>query len=206
MTVDDGAAADAQLAETRAAVERDDRRRAGRHALPARRQSATRSTAPSACSRTSPCTTASTRSRSGAARLRARRRDAPRGPSIRHRHPVRPARPDDLPRLVEIYNHYIINTPTTFDLEPYSVDQRREWFSHYATTGRHRLLVAEDAAGHCRLRQHEPLPPARAPTTRRVEMTVHLRARGHRPRHRPEDVRGDLRRDRAARTSTRPSR
>jgi phosphinothricin acetyltransferase len=56
---------------------------------------------------------------------------------------IRPAAIDDLPRLTEIYNHYIVNTPTTFDLVPYTVDQRREWFSHYAATGPHRLLVAE---------------------------------------------------------------
>jgi phosphinothricin acetyltransferase len=56
---------------------------------------------------------------------------------------VRPATIDDLPRLTEIYNHYVVETPTTFDTEPYTVDQRREWFSHYAATGRHRLLVAD---------------------------------------------------------------
>jgi phosphinothricin acetyltransferase len=56
---------------------------------------------------------------------------------------VRPARTDDVPRLMEIYNHYVINTPTTFDMEPKTIDERRQWFSHYAETGRHRLLVAE---------------------------------------------------------------
>jgi phosphinothricin acetyltransferase len=56
---------------------------------------------------------------------------------------VRPAAIDDVPRLTEIYNHYIVNTATTFDTEPQSVEQRREWFSHYGTTGRHRLFVAE---------------------------------------------------------------
>lgn len=57
---------------------------------------------------------------------------------------IRPAREHDLPRLTEIYNHYIINTPTTFDIEPFTVERRRdEWFSHYAEHGRHRLLVAE---------------------------------------------------------------
>jgi phosphinothricin acetyltransferase len=56
---------------------------------------------------------------------------------------VRPAALEDLPRLTEIYNHYVIETPTTFDTEPFTADQRREWFSHYAETGRHRLVVAE---------------------------------------------------------------
>jgi phosphinothricin acetyltransferase len=55
---------------------------------------------------------------------------------------VRAAVIDDVPRLTEIYNHYIVNTPATFDIEPFTVEQRTEWFSHYATTGSHRLLVA----------------------------------------------------------------
>lgn len=58
---------------------------------------------------------------------------------------IRDATPDDLPRLTDIYNHYVIHTPTTFDLAPFSADERREWFARYATRGRHRLLVADDA-------------------------------------------------------------
>ena len=50
----------------------------------------------------------------------------------------------DLPALTALYNYYILNTTITFDVEPYSVERRREqWFSHYAPTGRHRLWVAE---------------------------------------------------------------
>jgi len=50
----------------------------------------------------------------------------------------------DIPRLTEIYNHYVIHTPVTFDLEPYTVERRMEWFAQFAPTGRHRLLVAEE--------------------------------------------------------------
>ena len=56
---------------------------------------------------------------------------------------IRPARLGDLPRLTEIYNHYVVHSPATFDLEPKTVDERREWFAQFAETGRHRLLVAE---------------------------------------------------------------
>ena len=56
---------------------------------------------------------------------------------------VRYAREDDLARLTEIYNHYVVNTPITFDIEPISMPRRREWFERYAASGRHRLLVAE---------------------------------------------------------------
>jgi phosphinothricin acetyltransferase len=50
----------------------------------------------------------------------------------------------DIDRLTELYNHYILETTITFDLQPYTVEQRQDrWFSHYATSGRYRLLVAE---------------------------------------------------------------
>ena len=85
---------------------------------------------------------------------------------------VRPGTLDDLPRLTEIYNHYIINTPTTFHMEPFTVEQRRtEWFEHYATTGRHRLLVAEgdgDVLGYCTTSQFHP----RAAYDTTVEMSI----------------------------------
>ena len=58
---------------------------------------------------------------------------------------IRPAARDDLPRLTEIYNYYIINTPITFDLEPWTVEQRVQWFDEHAGTQRHRMFVAEDA-------------------------------------------------------------
>ena len=58
---------------------------------------------------------------------------------------IRPAEVDDLPRLLDIYNHYVVHTPITFDLEPVTLEARRVWFEQFAKTGRHRLLVAERA-------------------------------------------------------------
>jgi phosphinothricin acetyltransferase len=58
---------------------------------------------------------------------------------------TRPGRLSDLNVLTRIYNHYVENTHITFDLVPFTVEARREWFGHYGLTGRHRLLVAEDA-------------------------------------------------------------
>jgi 2-haloacid dehalogenase len=59
---------------------------------------------------------------------------------------VRPGTVDDLPALTEIYNHYVLETTVTFDLEPFSVEERKAaWFDHYAATGPHRLLVATRA-------------------------------------------------------------
>jgi phosphinothricin acetyltransferase len=58
---------------------------------------------------------------------------------------VRPGEPEDLPALTALYNHYVENTHITFDTKPYSVEERGTWFSHYASSGPHRLLVAHVA-------------------------------------------------------------
>jgi phosphinothricin acetyltransferase len=47
----------------------------------------------------------------------------------------------DLPALLDIYNHYVVHTPATFDIEPRALDQRREWFAQFAPAGRHRCFV-----------------------------------------------------------------
>lgn len=57
---------------------------------------------------------------------------------------VRPATEADLEALNDIYNHYVREAHYTFDLEPLTMEYRREWFSHYADSGRHRLFVAVD--------------------------------------------------------------
>lgn len=49
---------------------------------------------------------------------------------------------DDLDALNDLYNRDVLQTPVTFDVEPIGMDSRREWFTHYAERGRHRLLVA----------------------------------------------------------------
>jgi phosphinothricin acetyltransferase len=60
---------------------------------------------------------------------------------------IRPAARSDLPRLTEIYNYYVIHTPVTFDIEPYTVERREAWFVQFGAVGRHRLLVAENGGG-----------------------------------------------------------
>ncbi len=56
---------------------------------------------------------------------------------------LRPATTAHRPRIVRIYNHYVVETPITFDTTPFTVETRRPWFEQYADTGRHRLIVAE---------------------------------------------------------------
>jgi len=57
---------------------------------------------------------------------------------------IRLATVDDLPQITEIYNHYVLNSPVTFDVEPYTVERRMPWYAQFGTSGRHRLLVAEE--------------------------------------------------------------
>jgi phosphinothricin acetyltransferase len=57
---------------------------------------------------------------------------------------IRRAEDGDLPALLAIYNHYVLTTPITFDLEPRTLDQRRQWFATFAPTGRYQCFVAED--------------------------------------------------------------
>ena len=55
---------------------------------------------------------------------------------------VRLAARGDLARLTEIYNHYVVNTPITFDIDTYTVERRESWFNQFSERGRHRLMVA----------------------------------------------------------------
>ena len=56
---------------------------------------------------------------------------------------IRSARGSDLARINEIYNVYIVDSPISFDLEPWDLEQRATWWDHYADTGPYRVIVAE---------------------------------------------------------------
>jgi phosphinothricin acetyltransferase len=86
---------------------------------------------------------------------------------------VRPATAADLPALTAIYNHYVVHTPITFDLEPFEPEQRRPWLEAHGG-GRHRLVVAEEGglvAGYATTSRWRP--KAAYDTT--VESSVYLR-------------------------------
>jgi phosphinothricin acetyltransferase len=57
---------------------------------------------------------------------------------------IRPASIVDLPRITEIHNYYVQNTHITFDIRPFTPEQRVSWFNQHSNGGRHRILVAED--------------------------------------------------------------
>ena len=48
----------------------------------------------------------------------------------------------DLPALLAIYNHYIVHTPITFDVEPKTLDDRKAWLKNFSHNGRYQCFVA----------------------------------------------------------------
>jgi len=86
---------------------------------------------------------------------------------------LRPARPEDLPALTALYNHYVRETPITFDLEPFSEAQRRPWLDGFAETGRHRLWVSESRAKLTGFASSRGFRPKAAYDTT-VETTIYL--------------------------------
>lgn len=73
---------------------------------------------------------------------------------------IRPARQDDLPALLAIYNHAVLHSVATFDVEPRTEAAGQAWLA--AHTGRHPLVVAELAdgivAGYASLSPYRPMP------------------------------------------------
>ncbi len=62
---------------------------------------------------------------------------------------IREGRPEDLPRLFEIYNHYVEHTHITFDIEPLPLEARHVWFEAFSNEGPHRILVVESNGQLC---------------------------------------------------------
>lgn len=65
-------------------------------------------------------------------------------PSERTAVQVRPGAEADLEALTDLYNHYVRETPTTFDTEVFTPEERRPWLLSYPEDGPHRLMVATD--------------------------------------------------------------
>jgi len=87
---------------------------------------------------------------------------------------VRPAEQTDIAALTEIYNHYVVHTPITFDLDPFTVEERQPWFDSHRTDPRHRLFAAVvegDVVGYASTSRFRP--KAAYDTT--VEASVYCR-------------------------------
>lgn len=59
---------------------------------------------------------------------------------------IRPATAADLPGILDIYNHAVLHTTASYDLEPVSLRSRQDWFAARQKAG-FPVLVAEGASG-----------------------------------------------------------
>ncbi|MGW3136494.1 N-acetyltransferase family protein [Streptomyces sp. NPDC001139] len=66
-------------------------------------------------------------------------------PSERAEVQVRPGVEDDLEALTDIYNHYVRETPITFDTVAFTPQERRPWLLSHPEDGPYRLMVATEA-------------------------------------------------------------
>ena len=89
---------------------------------------------------------------------------------------IRPGSETDLPALTDLYNHYILNTHFTFDIEPKSIEDRRtNWFPQFNPDTRYQLFIAihqtnNQILGYC---SSTPFKQKRAYETS-VETTIYL--------------------------------
>lgn len=58
---------------------------------------------------------------------------------------VRPGVESDLEALTDIYNHYVRETPITFDTAVFTPEERRPWLLSHPEDGPYRLMVAVEA-------------------------------------------------------------
>ena len=88
---------------------------------------------------------------------------------------VRPAERADLRGIVAIYNHYVLRSAVTFEIQPVTEEERRPWFYAHRQHPTHRLWVAEDREGEVRgwASTSEFRPRAAYATT--VEASVYCR-------------------------------
>lgn len=86
---------------------------------------------------------------------------------------IRPAALGDLPAIREIYNHYVLTSTCTFQLEPDTDAERLAWFREHGD--RHPVLVAETSGDVVGWGSLSPWNK-RAAYARSVEASVYVRA------------------------------
>ncbi|MET8473226.1 N-acetyltransferase family protein [Streptomyces sp. NPDC006422] len=88
---------------------------------------------------------------------------------------VRPGVEGDLRALTDLYNHYVRETPITFDTAVFTPEERRPWLLSHLEDERHPLLVATQAPSG-RIIGYATASPFRpkAAYATSVEVTVYL--------------------------------
>ncbi|MFF4547442.1 GNAT family N-acetyltransferase [Streptomyces sp. NPDC001435] len=88
---------------------------------------------------------------------------------------VRPGAEADLEALTDIYNHYVRETPITFDTAVFTPEERRPWLLSHPEDGPYRLMVAMDADSQEILGYATSSPYRAKPAySTSVEVTVYL--------------------------------
>ncbi|MFJ8784351.1 GNAT family N-acetyltransferase [Streptomyces sp. NPDC102476] len=92
---------------------------------------------------------------------------------------VRPGAESDFGALTDIYNHYVRETPITFDTAVFTAEERRPWLLSHPEDGPYRLMVAsgtEPTGTSQRILGYATSSPFRAKPAyaTSVEVTVYL--------------------------------
>jgi L-amino acid N-acyltransferase len=84
---------------------------------------------------------------------------------------TRPAGEEDLPRILEIYNHEVTSSTATYDTEPRTEEEHRRWFHHHGPA--YPVLVAEREGRVCGWASLSPWSD-RLAYSRSVEVSVYV--------------------------------
>lgn len=88
---------------------------------------------------------------------------------------VRPGVEEDLEALTDLYNHYVRETPITFDTVAFTAEERRPWLLSHPEDGPYRLMVAVEAGSQEILGYATSSPyRAKAAYSTSVEATVYV--------------------------------
>ena len=85
---------------------------------------------------------------------------------------IRPARPADLPALLEIYNDAVVHTTSSWDLLPWTPVEHAEWYATKVGHG-HPVLVADDDGEVVGYAAYGPFRP-KAGYSRTMEHSVYV--------------------------------
>ncbi|MFF0159847.1 GNAT family N-acetyltransferase [Streptomyces sp. NPDC005263] len=100
---------------------------------------------------------------------------------------VRPGVESDLEALTDIYNHYVRETPITFDTVVFTPEERRPWLLSHPEDGPHRLMVAtaagspgtsQEILGYATSSAFRPKPAYSTSVEVTVYLAPHARGRG----------------------------
>lgn len=90
---------------------------------------------------------------------------------------IRRATTDDLADITALYNQYVVDSHVSFDLEPWTIEQRRAWFTKYGGDNPWQVWVADIDAEIVGAAWSSPFRP-KAAYDSSVETTIVL-APGH---------------------------